>query len=196
MDFFFYCFVTKYVENTTYFPGTKTALQKFRNNKSKWACAPPPCEVVSSIFYPVPLNNIFHVLSFGGKDREPCQHSPEPILLSNMISTWKVRDVMKFVMHNFFYFLLNRTISNPNLHKQSNTCSKTLLPAQRQHACIHQVSKELPPSWSLIQINFCCLGYSAGNNSVFLATNMKYNFTDRAAVNKMSSEYWAQVLPV
>ena len=43
---------------------------------------------------------------------------------------------------------------------KNGTCSKALLPTQRQPASIHQIPKEPPAYRGLIQIYFSGLGYS------------------------------------
>lgn len=35
------------------------------------------------------LKNILHTLLSSGQDGQPCQHGPKPILLTDMVSTWK-----------------------------------------------------------------------------------------------------------
>lgn len=40
------------------------------------------------------------------------------------------------------------------------TCAKALLSTQRQATGVHQVSKELPSSWCLVQLNLRCFGYT------------------------------------
>lgn len=40
------------------------------------------------------------------------------------------------------------------------TCAEALLPAQRQLASVHQVPKELPAGWSLVQLHLQSLGHA------------------------------------